>query len=199
MRTSTVNPERDQDRVEDLFDLFRKYGQVMFHQQRSIYQHLMEEVRGESVIEAGCGTGQGTALLARTAQSVIGTDKIQRNVDFAQLLYPWIQFDRWDINYPYPSEASIVVCVEAIEHAYDIEAAVRNLLSSATEEVWISTPNGRDKPRPPKNPYHVCEYTPQEIREMLTPHEVMIRRWDNWQAVPLDTDCDPLVYQVRLH
>lgn len=198
MPTYTANPERDQDRVEDLFELFRKHRQVMFHQQKSIYWHLMDCVRGKTVLEAGCGTGQGTAILDRVVSSIVGTDKLQGNVDFAKCLYPWISFNVWDINHPYPDEAEVVVCVEAIEHAHDIQAAVKNLLFSAKEEAWISTPNGRGKPRPPQNPFHVCEYTPGEMLELLKPHEVMIRRWDNWQAVDVNTDCDPLVYQVSI-
>ena len=193
------NPEKDQDRAFDLLDTFDKHGCVMFAQQRVIYDYLTACVANEAVLEAGCGNGVGTALLARKAYGIIGTDKLQRNVNLAKCLYPWIQFETWDINKPTNLRATFVVCIEAIEHVANPKDAIRNLIAAASSTVWISTPNGIGKPRPPENPYHVCEYTPEEMLDMIplgTP--VAIRDGETWEIVGIDTKADPLVYQIEV-
>ena len=180
------NPEINQDRVHDLFDHFDKYGYGMFPQQVEIYQDIAERIRGKSVIEAGCGNGLGTAVLERKAASIIGTDKLQKNVDFANVLYPWIPFETWDINESTSLRASVVVCIETIEHVRNPSDAIRNLLLASHEEVWITTPNGEDKERPPNNPYHVQEYTQKEILDMI-----------EWGYNVNVSGKDPLVYHIR--
>lgn len=191
------NPEIDQDRAFDLLDTFEKHGCIMFAQQQKVYAHLSRMVAGSTVLEAGCGSGIGTAILSRMTIQTIGTDKLARNVEFARCLYPWLDFREWDICHPTDLRAHIIVCVEAFEHVRDPEKAIDNLLSATREKLWISTPNGTGKPRPPENPYHVCEYTPEEILDMIprnTP--VTIRNAITWEIVDIRTEADPLVYQI---
>ena len=200
MTTSLVNPERDQDRVADLFELFQKSGQIMFHQQQIIYQQLAVRLKGRGVLEAGCGTGLGTAIIDRYAGGITGTDKGERNVKFASVTYPWIPFRVWDLNQPTKLRSSVVVCVEALEHVANTGDALRHLVEAAHEEVWLSVPNGTNKPRPPKNPYHVCEYTPREMLDMIRTigaFEVNVLHWNTFEPEDLGTLVDPLVYRIR--
>jgi len=97
-QTVETNPELEQDRAFDTYDHFQQFGFVMFPQQREIYNRLAEVVKDKTVLEAGCGAGIGTAMLDRKAFSMIGTDKNLRNAEFAQELYPWINFFQWDIS-----------------------------------------------------------------------------------------------------
>lgn len=164
------NPEWDQDRVNEAIELFRNCGEVMFRQQRVIYENIARLIKGRTVLEAGCGNGIGSALLERQAAYFFGTDKLQSNVDFASGLYSWISFAVWDINEPLSlsySDEQVVVCIEVLEHVANPKKAMANLIDAASEEVWISTPNGEAKPRPPENPFHVCEYTPEELLGMI--------------------------------
>lgn len=207
--TTATNPERDQDRAEDLLDNWRRYGYVMFPQQRRIYEQLAERITG-SVLEAGCGAGTGTAMLSYADtvsgswNGVVGTDKCERNAQFARALYPWIDFRVWDIvASPAPLQADTVVAVEVIEHVADPIAALRNLLAAARHEVWLSTPNGRGKPRPPSNPFHVCEWTPAEMIQMIRTVQyecaIHVLGWEDFKPVSPDTtDVDPLVYRIML-
>lgn len=193
----SANPEREQDRVADLCSTFATHRDVMFPQQRAIYTSLAPRLQGKQVLEAGCGNGVGAALLGRYA-SVVATDKRPENVAFAKALYPWIDFEVWDMTTPWSYQHSAVVCIEAIEHVANVEAAVRNLLAAARNEVWISTPNGTGKLRPPENPYHVCEYTPAEMLSLLSGHRVEILHWGTFAQLDHDTVVDPLVYKVTL-
>lgn len=193
------NPVREQSRVGEAVELFRKYGYTMFPQQRKIYSYLSSEIRDKSVLEAGCGDGQGTYDLFKDAMYIVGTDSLQENVNYAQEMYQDINFEVWNIEKRFPRRADIVVCIETLEHVEDPERAIANLMAAARETVWISTPNGIGKPHPPENPYHVQEYTPQEIFNMVpVKYDVRVIGWDDWELQTLDTLVDPLVYRVSL-
>ncbi len=207
MRTKVMstNPEIEQDRVEDTVEHFNKFGYVMFPQQVKIYLNLASYTLGKSVLEVGCGNGVGTAILERTAKLIKGTDKLFRNIKFARCLYPWMQFDVWDINQPLRTEEKypIVVCVETIEHVANPKQAIQNLLDVCTSDLWISTPNGIDKERPPSNPYHVQEYTPKEMIELigLPKEQIELYHWDTMERMDCWLDdfytlVDPLIYKV---
>jgi 2-polyprenyl-3-methyl-5-hydroxy-6-metoxy-1,4-benzoquinol methylase len=192
-----TNHEIDQDRVFDLLDTFEKHGCIMFAQQRAIYNHLAKRLSDSEVLEAGCGNGVGTAILSQRTKNIIGTDKSARNVKFAKCLYPWLPFEQWDINSPIELRAQCVVCVEAFEHIENPEKAMQNLIDASIQKVWISTPNGTGKERPPENPYHVCEYTPEEMLDMVPKGMlVTIRDGESWDIVDIDTKADPLIYEV---
>lgn len=203
---ASANPERDQDRAEDLLDNWRKYGYVMFPQQRAIYWQLAERLQRANVLEVGCGAGTGTAILAHRVNSIVGTDKSKGNVGFAKALYPWIEFGIWDISQPPNQQRDVVVAVEVLEHVANPVAAMRNLLAAAKREIWISTPNGTGKPRPPENPCHCAEYAPREVLEMIVeaipdesaPAFVEVLGWEDFRLVLPGTNVDPLVYHVRL-
>lgn len=198
-----TNPFKDQDRAFDAFDQFDRFGCIMFPQQRAVYQQLAKRLKRCIIIEAGCGNGVGTAILDHEGARVIyATDISERNVRFAKQLYPWIEFGVWDICQPPLRRSGWVVCVEAFEHAADPQAAAQNLVAAAYGEVWLSTPNGRGKPRPPENPYHVLEHTPEEIDALFRAQprvaEVTVRHWESFEQLSLDTAVDPLVYQIKL-
>lgn len=195
------NPYKSQDRAFDAFDQFDRFGCVMFSQQRDIYNQLAIRLEDKIVIEAGCGNGVGSALLDRSVSHLYATDVSDRNVRFAKQLYPWIEFGVWDICQPSMRRAGWVVCVEAFEHAADPEAAARNLLDAAYRELWVSTPNGAGKPRPPDNPFHVMEYTVEEMRKFFDHPRVgrfSVRHWETFEMLHADTKTDPLVYQIEL-
>ncbi len=204
MNDQNTNPEIDQDRVFDTVDHFNKFGDILFRQQRSIYKNIGNRLMGKTVIEAGCGNGVGSAVLERWIDEdklFLSTDKLMKNVAFAKCLYPWMDFELWDINKPWPFSkgAQIVVCIETIEHVANPQRAIENLIDAATEEVWISTPNGAGKKRPPNNRYHVCEYTTFEILDMIpSKYFTEILGWKNLEPLYKDTKVDPLVYRIKL-
>lgn len=156
-----MNPEKDQDRVFDTVDHFKKFGYVMFPEQKDIYRFLSDKVQG-SILEAGCGMGLGAYMIGAD----MATDKLEINVRFAKELYPDFNFKVWDITRgPFEQVYDTVVCVETIEHVEKIEAALKNLIESARKEVWISTPNRSVET--PDNPYHVREYSQAELNELI--------------------------------
>lgn len=201
----TTNPEIDQDRVFDLFDTYKKHGVVMFHDQRRIYNFIANRLDGSmSILEAGCGNGVGSAIIDRMCLSFHATDKLESNVKFARELYPWIDFSVWDINEPWAGNSkSIVICIEAFEHVANPQDAMRNLINAAVHEVWLSTPNGMGKPRPPENIHHCLEYRPDEIlgfiRNVSALCHVSIFECNEFSEVQIDNimqSMTPLLYRI---
>lgn len=210
----TVNPEIDQNRVFDTVAHFERFGCVMFPEQVTIYENIGRNLASSFVIEAGCGNGLGTALLSQWShiEYILGTDKLLANINFARCLYPWLNFKVWNINNDFESvgdsievEVSIV-CVETIEHVADPLQAIKNLINAAQKDVWISTPNGLGKKKPPENPFHVCEYTPKEmlsiIREAQDDSQTLsqpdILHWKTMEKLSVETTVDPLIYRIKL-
>ncbi len=196
------NPVLDQDRAFDLYDTYKKYGYVMFPQQRRIYEHIAGRVAYRSVLEIGCGNGVGSAMLRQQTKVFIATDKLEGNVKFAREMYPWIVFAVLDVSQPIEKKfaSDTVVAVEVIEHVADPRVAIANMREVCNGTMWISTPNGNNAKRPPDNPYHVCEYTTREMLEMLpdTGLRPKILAWDDLRELELDTDVSPLIYRVDL-
>lgn len=203
------NPELDQDRVFDLFDTYKRHGVVMFHQQRAIYEFVasqLSESYRPGVLEAGCGNGIGSAILSIEDLAITATDKLQSNIDFARQLYPWIKFDVWDLNQPWHGrQESTVVCIEAFEHVGNPQLAMKHLMEASTKDVWLSTPNGMGRPRPPENPHHCCEYTPEEMVEFIRNENrdasVMIFECDKFTPIvfhEITPDHSPLLYHIEV-
>jgi len=216
--TYTKNPLLAQDMVSHAFKRFADTGDVIPPRQRTIYEGISHMAGGRSILEAGCGIGIGTAILrgkpfiykAQEAvhRIVIGTDYDPKHVDFARQIHPHCTFDLWDITKgPYPAKLyDWIVAVEVLEHLEDPEAALRNLVLSAKEAVWISTPNRMriGATMPPNNPHHVQEFTQDEIVEIASPlvSYVYVRCWWDLTKGPTaftrEAEVSPLVYELIL-
>jgi len=172
------NKERDQDRVFDCFDHYKRWGYVLFPDNQKIYEHISAKIpKNWTVLEAGCGNGIGTGILAvsQGVCHVFGTDKLESNIKFAKALFPSLFFFTWDIaENPYHEKFDCVVCVETLEHVKDYRSAVKNLIASATKEVWISTPIPDQREFPPTNPYHVRDFSEEEVLDLIGDREVEV-------------------------
>ncbi len=199
------NPVKPLPPEEGAFDTYKKYGYLMFPQQRTIYSNIAKRIDPHStVLEVGCGIGLGTAILDRSLTTkVVGTDNLIENVKMARALYPWITFNQMDICSRLPTLIrlpDIVVAVEVLEHVENPRYALTNMCLIAQKEVWLSTPNGIGKKRPPDNPYHCCEYTVNEVNEMIpNGWNLKVLEYQDFKAVNsviVNNGASPLVYHL---
>lgn len=126
---------------------------------------------GGDIIDIGCGTGWGTALLAKaSARRCVGIDQDESAIAQAREMYPEVaEFTVGDAQeLALPSSAfDVVVCLETIEHVTDPDRVldeVRRVLRPNGLLV-ISSPN--PEVYPPGNPHHVREFRPQELQSAL--------------------------------
>jgi SAM-dependent methyltransferase len=153
-------------------------GQVepdLWNEHVSRYRFAAIFAAGKRAVDAGCGAGYGTALLAAVASGAIGFDISREAIEYASSHYPGIRFLTGSAT-EFPVEAApadVVTAFEIIEHLEGwgklVEEAHRVL---APDGVFlVSTPNKLDYAEARKNtgpnPYHVHEFELPAFEEAL--------------------------------
>lgn len=144
-----------------------------------VYEWIAQRVGGKRVVDLACGEGYGSAVLARTAESVVGVDANPEAHEHAAARYtaPGITFAR-ELIETFETEADAVVFLQTIEHVQDPDAILEHcktlVAGSADPVVYITTPNlltlapeGAEKS---ENPWHIKEYRAAEFRELCEAH-----------------------------
>lgn len=137
------------------------------------YLFARELARDRTVLDAGCGEGFGTVLLAETARRVTGIDYSPAAVAAASAAYqhPNLEFRHVDV-YALPRldlRFDVITNFQVIEHLADPAAfltAVRAALQPDGVLV-LTTPNRLMTAS--ENPYHLREYTADELTALLRP------------------------------
>ncbi len=122
------------------------------------------------VLDAGCGVGWGTALLAAGGAHATGVDISPIAVEDAQQAYgDRAEFAVADLlELPFENESfDAAVCFEAIEHVANPEPALDELRRVLRPGglLLVSTPNKGVYPQ--GNPFHLHELTREEFRAAL--------------------------------
>jgi len=155
-------------------------GQVdidLMNEHLARYAFAARLARGKRVLDAGCGTGYGSAELAKTAAAVLGVDVAAEAVSFAREHYrlPNLSFEQGSCTaLPHANGCfDLVVAFEVIEH---LEAwreflfEVRRVLSASGQFI-VSTPNklyySESRGADGDNPFHVHEFEFEEFRSEL--------------------------------
>ncbi|MBU0706720.1 class I SAM-dependent methyltransferase [Patescibacteria group bacterium] len=110
---------------------------------------------GTSVLDVGAGTGYGLRILREAGINVHGFDVAR--------IDPSVPVDRIE---RYATESyGLVLALDVIEHVEYDHKFLDELLRVAYRGVFISTPNWNVSRA--ENQYHVREYTPTELRDLL--------------------------------
>jgi SAM-dependent methyltransferase len=162
-----------------------------------VYEWIAERVRGKRVIDMASGEGYGSAVLARTAASVVGVEANPEAFEHARLRYAQdrgaapgsphrltadpqnqkdnLRFERALVE-EFREDADVVVFLQTIEHLQDPDATLEHFRSlvGADGTVIVSTPNvltlapkGAERSG---NPWHVHEYRPEEFERLCRRH-----------------------------
>jgi SAM-dependent methyltransferase len=142
-----------------------------------VYEWIAARAHGRRIVDLACGEGYGSAVLGRTAASVIGVDANPEAFAHAQAKYTGltVRFERnmielWD------GDVDCVVFLQTIEHVQDPDAVLERVreLIGPRGVAYVSTPNvltlapkGADRSG---NPWHVREYRPEEYAELCGRH-----------------------------
>lgn len=146
---------------------------------RHRYRFAAQSVRASRVLDAGCGVGYGSRMLADAgATEVIAVDISQDALDEARrrFAHPSLRFvqDNCETLTQVTGPFDTIVALESMEHFQRPRAFLERVahLLSPDGVLICSVPNslvllpasdGR-----PRNPFHVHEYRPDELREILS-------------------------------
>ncbi len=140
------------------------------------YRFAVERIAGKKVLDIACGTGYGIGLLQRTASFVCGVDvdaeaavqaRSECGANAGVLLGDGLRLPINDQSF------DVVTSFETIEHLNERAAFLRELARVLKPGglLLLSTPNAhytRPVDGKPSNPFHVYEYTPEELAEELS-------------------------------
>ena len=156
------------------------------HLPRYVFAKTMTE--GARVLDFGCGTGYGTAMLAESAQSVLGVDIDVSALQWANENHhsPKTKFEqRSDLGNGLPKESfDVIACFEVIEHVdgptqIDLVQSFSRLLAP-NGKLIISTPNPEATVNYGENPYHLREMAQEQFEELLSTHFKYVRIFQQW-------------------
>lgn len=135
------------------------------------YRFAQELVRGKAVLDAGCGDGYGTDLLAQTAARALGVDRSPETIAVASRRYrrPNLEYRVCDLGaLSGLGRCFDIVCnfqvIEHLEEPKPFLEQVRAVLAPGGTFV-LTTPNRLQTVV--EIPYHVREYTGAELRALL--------------------------------
>jgi len=133
----------------------------------------LDGLDGLVVLDVACGAGFGLEMLWRAGARAIGLDYDGAALQAVSRMQPASRLVRGDGTCLPLMDASIdlIVSFETIEHVPDARALVSELRRVLTPggRLVLSTPNRAFGPpqRHTANPFHVREFTPDELRGLL--------------------------------
>lgn len=150
-----------------------------FGEHRSRYHFARQFVAGATVLDIACGTGFGAPIMFEGgAARVLSADLDPVALtEAAAQLSPHQLLCRADVTrLPLAMHSvDVITSFETLEHVTDAPAMLRELrrVLRPAGSLVLSTPNAlHTKPVDgvPANPFHVKEYLPQELSELLRDH-----------------------------
>jgi len=162
------------------------------------YEHMPRYILAKGfakdarVLDFGCGTGYGAALLADTARSVTAVDIDPAALEWARQAHRSsnLEFEQnSDLGKGLPPASfDLITCFELIEH---IDEPMQNQLMDSFVRLLarggrllISTPNPRVTALYGENPYHLREMDENEFERLLRSHFSYVRMLN--QLIRLD-------------
>ena len=141
------------------------------------YAFARRYAEGRRILDAGCGTGYGSAELAHGASSVIGIDLAPEAIEYARENYPvaGLNFVRASCAaFPFAAKTfGLVVAFEVIEHLSEFRPFLEECARVLAREglLIVSSPNKayytESRAQTGPNPYHEHEFEAGEFASEL--------------------------------
>ncbi len=157
-----------------------------------VYEHFhrylwaARVIKGRRVLDLGSGEGFGAAMLAESAEHVVGVDLDERTVEHSKLNYAATNLEfhvgtAIDLS-PYETGSfGAVVAFEIIEHVQEQEQVLTEVARVLTDDgiLVISTPDRRlySEVSGQHNPFHERELGSEEFIELLGEYFPHVATW----------------------
>lgn len=122
------------------------------------YEFVTQWTRDLDVLDVGAGRGDGVEVVEKTSKCCIGIDPLPMRSGIQKAKIE--EYVKWT-NY----KPDIAIAMDVIEHVENDKRFLTLLCEIAGKYVFFSTPNWNVHKC--KNQFHVREYTPTELKQML--------------------------------
>lgn len=148
------------------------------------YLFAWRMAQGKRVLDAACGEGYGSALLARTAKSVVGVDIDASSIAHARERYGSRENLRYETGDATlldvePASFDLVVSFETLEHVEAQERMLEGFARALTADgvLVVSSPDRHTYSEVAgfRNEFHTRELYRDELLAMLKPHFPLVR------------------------
>jgi ubiquinone/menaquinone biosynthesis C-methylase UbiE len=180
--------------ISERFAPDQDQGRLIEVEHVSRYRWAAQAAAGRRVLDAGCGTGYGSRLLAEAgAREVVGVDIAQAVLEAVASAMPEaVRLRAGDLRKLELGDGGfdLVVCFETIEHVANPQVVLDELVRVLAPGglLLISSPNRGV--HPPGNPHHLHEFTPSELEAELAARlgHVELRRQADYVVSAVLTD-----------
>ena len=144
---------------------------------KSRYEWVAKREREKRVIDAACGVGYGSQILADHGAEVYSFDVSAAAIDFARQHYgnnPFIEYvegNAYSVDLP---EADVVCAFEILEHLASPDVVLRRWTQVASK-LYVSVPNEEEFAYSGKIRFHMRHYTKDQLSSLL--------RENGWEPV----------------
>lgn len=191
--------------ISDIVD-GRFHSNIVYHEHSRRYAFARQFVKGKAVLDAGCGVGDGTYMLAEAVKNItaIEADKEALHKARQEFNHPNIDYAVCDCrSLCFRNEAfEAVVSLEVIEHFKEQEIFLSEMLRVLKKGgvAVISTPNREmiKKLGSTSNATHVKELTLEEFTDMLSRYFVSVELYGSRRGKGIDGAWVWLQQYVRL-
>jgi len=156
------------------FSTVESYVLYLLH--RKAYEHAAEIASGKSLLDWGCNDGYGMELMRSYVAQIAGLDSADTAILAAHRRLPDLHsnirlYDGKGLPFP-PGSFDVVTSFQVIEHVGDLKTYLLHILEALKSGgiAIFTTPNRNLRLDPgdkPWNPYHVREFAPSDLRELL--------------------------------
>lgn len=158
----------------------------LFYQHMGRYLFARQYVSEKVVLDAACGTGYGTAMLAKKARNVVGVDNSRDAIlhgikNYQKTNVHFMQMDCCQISFK-DNSFDVVISFETLEHITNMNLFLKELqrVLKPGGVLLVSTPNRPlyavyNKGR--ANIYHCLELDENEFRQLLSKYFAIEKIW----------------------
>ncbi len=164
--------------------------EALYRESHMRYRFACQFVRDADVLDVACGSGMGSDLMRRQgAKNCVGMDLSLDAVSFATHRYPRCSFAACDAVRLAARTGSFdcVVSLETLEHLPDPEEFVAQCARALRPggRFIVSTPNRPVYRWLDPNPFHIREFSREELLELLGRHFAACELYgQNWHFYP---------------
>jgi ubiquinone/menaquinone biosynthesis C-methylase UbiE len=143
------------------------------------YKYVIRYITNKKVLDYGCGSGYGTALVSKYCENITGIDVSSEAISFAKATYNESNLSFLTVKkaeeapLPFFDEAfDVVLSFQVVEHIQDTTAYFReiNRVLKPCGKIIIATPDRTSRLFPfqkPWNRWHIREYSQKQLYTLL--------------------------------